>query len=308
MTDGSDTGQGPKKLHGKRDNLPVGVLLVLAGCFMLSTKDATTKLVAAELPVAQVLFLQGAFILCVLLLVAPKTRFRHMFRVGDWKLQAARAGLVIGNMFLFVSGLQQLPFSIAVTLAFVNPLYVTALAPLLLGERVGALRWMAVLFGFSGVLLITAPTESHLTWAVLLPLSGAFFGALRDIVTRHMTPTETSEAMLFYAIVAITVFGFIASIGNWQPISRETAIILLISAIAQMVSLYLMIEAYQYAEAAIVAPFKYSLLVWVVTFDLLIWGNLPSWNLFAGAAIIITAILFIYHRERRLRVARLDRE
>lgn len=201
-------------------------------------------------------------------------------------------------MFLFVTGLALLPFSMALTLTFVNPLFVAALAPLLLGEVMDGRRWAAILVGFAGVAVIAWPSGEGLSWAILFPIAGAFVGALRDIATRNMSVTETSASMLFYAAAALTVAGLIGTGGHWRPVDADTGTILALSALAQLVALYLMIEAYRFGEAAVVTPFKYTILVWVVLFAPLIWGDLPAPNVFLGAGIIIASSLYLFDRER----------
>ena len=135
---------------------------------------------------------------------------------------------------------------------------------------------------------------------MLFPLGSAFTGALRDLTTRQMTLRSTSESMIFYSVLAMTLAGGVAAKGDIVTISGADWLLLSAAAVASLFALYLQVEAFRHAEAATVAPFKYSNLIWVTLLDVLLWQHFPTWNVFAGGAVIIAAMLYIYRRERRL--------
>jgi drug/metabolite transporter (DMT)-like permease len=199
----------------------------------------------------------------------------------------------------FVAGLGFLPLAdnIAVTLA--GPLFLTALAPSLLGERVGWRRWLAVGVGFAGIVLMFRPTGEVMRWAALLPVGAALTGAFRDIVTRRISVTESSISMLFYSTVFISLAGLATLPFGWRPLAAADVGLMALSGLLLGAAQYLMIEAFRHAEAAVVAPFRYSQMVWAVLLGFVVFGDLPDRWLIAGAALVISSGLYILHREAR---------
>jgi drug/metabolite transporter (DMT)-like permease len=284
----------------RRHHPALGITFMLCGCFMLTLNDAINKLLTSTLTISQLIYAKSLLVVVALLLLTPWLGAMRVFTLADWKGQAIRSGLTVLSSFLFLLGLTALPLSTTVTLGFVNPLYITALAPWILGEKVDSHRWAAVVIGFVGVTIIAWPTAGGFSYAVLYPLASALCGAFRDMMTRRMTLRSTTESMVFYSMLTMTVAGGVATKGDIFSISSYDWLLLAIAAIMSLIALYLQVEAMRNAEAATIAPFKYSNLVWVTILDVLIWQHFPTWNVFAGASVIITAMLYIYHRERRL--------
>jgi len=274
--------------------------LMLAACIGFTINSAATKLLTGQIAPAAVLLYQYAVILVIMLGVGLRRRGRDLFRIGSWKMQALRAATFVANMFFFILGLSYLPFSTAAMLSFVNPIFVTLMAPFLLGESVGWRRWAAVLSGLAGVVIIARPWSADATLFLLLPLASAFCGALRDIITRWMTRDETSESMLLYSSVALVVAGGIATGGALPALDGRSAILLLLVAGGQLAGLYCVIESVRSAEASVVSPFKYSNLIWIVLADLIVWGSFPPPHVIAGSVLIVASMLYIYLREIRL--------
>jgi drug/metabolite transporter (DMT)-like permease len=278
-----------------------GILYMLLGTAFLTANDATMKWLIADYPVGELLFFRGSAVALGVGLVLLRLDGRDGFRVANVKGQALRALAMVAGSYLFVSGLAFLPLADAVAIAFAGPLFTTALAVPLLGERVGWRRWLAVLVGFAGVLLMTRPGGAMVQWAVLLPLGACLTGALRDIVTRRLTATESSLTTLFYTTAAVSLGGLLTLPGGWSvPIPAHLAL-LLASSTLMGVAHYLQIEAFRLAEAATIVPFRYSSLLWALLFGLLLWGALPEPLVAAGALTVAGAGLYIWYRERQLR-------
>ena len=163
-----------------------GILCMLAGSALLTGNDAVLKWLTADYPVGQVMFLRGIFVFLPVFFLVWRAGGRPVLRVSQRRGHLARAVLVVAGTFLFVSGLSFLPLADAIAITFAGPLFITALAPPLLGEHVGWRRWSAVLVGFVGVLIMVRPTGAAVQWAALLPLAASLTGALRDLLTRRM--------------------------------------------------------------------------------------------------------------------------
>ena len=280
--------------------LPRAVICMLCGAALLTLNDALVKSLTKAYPVGELLFVRGFFILPWIALLAWRAGGLETLRVHNVTGQGLRAVCVIASSFLFISGLARLPLADAVAVAFTGPLFITAMAPLMLGEQVGWRRRLAVLGGFTGVLFIVRPGGDVLQWAVLFPLGAALCGGMRDLITRRISQTETSVAVLMVTTLAVMAAGLATAPFGWAPLDPAHLWTFACSGVLVAGAHYLMIEAFRLGEAALVAPFKYTSMVWAVLFGFLIFGDLPDvWTL-AGAGIVILAGLYILRRETQL--------
>jgi len=276
-----------------------GIVCMLLGVVLLTLNDALIKSLALGYPVGQLLFVRGLFVMPWVLLLAHRAGGARSLRVVNIKGQAWRGVCVIAGAFLFVSGLRHLPLADAIAISFTGPLFVTAMAPYALGEKVGWRRRGAVLAGFLGVLIMARPGGGALQWAVLLPLGAALCGGVRDLITRRIARSETTVAILFVTTSLVALAGLATAPFGWAPLHLPDLWVFAASGVLVAGAHYLMIEAFRHAEAALVAPFKYTTMVWAVLFGYLFFGELPdTWTL-AGAGVVILAGLYILHRETR---------
>lgn len=281
------------------DTAPRGIACMLLGVVLLCLNDALIKSLTQYYPVGELLFLRGMFILPWILILAYRAGGLRSLRVNNVKGQAWRGLCVIASSFLFVTGLRYLPLADAIAISFTGPLFITALAPYALGERVGWRRRGAVLAGFLGVLIMARPGGGALQWAVLLPLGAALCGGVRDLITRRIARTETTVAVLMVTTSVVMLAGLATAPWGWAPLRVPDLWIFAATGTLIAGAHYLMIEAFRHAEAALVAPFKYTSMVWAVLFGYLIFGDLPDAWTVAGAAVVILAGLYILHRETR---------
>lgn len=277
------------------------ILAMLAGAFLLTLNDGLIKSLAATYPAGEVMFVRGLFVLPWVFVLARRDGGLRLLRVNNIKAQGVRGLCVIASSFLFINGLVFLPLADAIAAAFTGPLFITAMAPLVLGEPVGWRRWLAVLAGFAGVLVMLRPGGGTLQWAILLPLGAALCGGTRDLITRRIAQTESSVALLLVTTASAMFAGLATSLLGWPDFQVEDLPTFALSGFLVAGAHYLMIEAFRHGEAALVAPFKYSSMVWAVLFGFLLFGELPDiWTL-AGSAIVIFAGLYILRRETQLR-------
>lgn len=272
---------------------------MLLGAILLTLNDALIKSLALGYPVGQLLFVRGFFMLPWILILAYRAGGPRSLRVINVKGQAWRGICVICGSFLFVSGLRYLPLADAVAIAFTGPLFVTAMAPYALGEKVGWRRRGAVLAGFLGVVIMARPGGGELQWAVLLPLGAALCGGVRDLITRRISRSETTVAMLLVTTSVVMLAGLATAPFGWAPLHLPDLWIFASSGVLVAGAHYLMIEAFRHAEAALVAPFKYTTMIWAVLFGFLFFGDLPDAWTIAGAAVVVLAGLYILRRETR---------
>ena len=178
-----------------------------------------------------------------------------------------------------------------------GPIYVTALSALLLGEKVGWRRWLAVLAGFVGVLIALRPSAATLTWPALIALTGSVAFALLMIVTRLLRETHdivlmTSQMTGTFALgAATTPFAWVT------PSLFDASFMLVIGAISIGAQLSIN-RSLKLAPASVVVPYQYSMLVWAILFGYIGFGDVPDGFMLAGSAIIVAAGLYILHREQ----------
>ena len=295
------------RIFGRVEAPGRGIACMLAGCLLLTVNDAVVKWVSGEFQLGQVLATRGLAALIIILAVVAWRKEFHIFRVKYPGVQFLRAILMIVSTFLFVSGLRVLPLAENIAIAFVGPIFVTALAPVFLAEKVGWRRWTAVLVGFAGVLVMLRPQAAlsidgggdGLNWLALFPAGAALCGAFRDILTRRISHGEATGTTLFYSTLGVTLAGAAVTPFGWQTPGATDLALLSLAGLLLCSAHFLHIETFRFAEAALVAPFKYSSLLWAMAFGFLIWGDVPDrWTLL-GAGLLIGSGIYIFHREGR---------
>ncbi len=247
----------------------------------------------------QVVCLRSMLLVSALVTFFALTNRRELLHPGNLKMQSLRGSLACCSQYLFIFGLSYVQLAEASAAAYLGPIIMTALAPVILGERVGRHRWGAVLFGFFGMLVMLRPSAEGLAWAMLLPACSAVFGALRDLVTRKMRSSGHPVTVLLYSNLIITAVGLPVLFTVWQPFTLAQMGLLVFSTALIGCAHLMHIHAFRLEEASLLAPFRYTGIIWGVLFGFLIWGQLPDSQVFVGAFLVIASGLYIYRRERR---------
>jgi drug/metabolite transporter (DMT)-like permease len=277
-----------------------GIGLTLAGVVLLTLSDAAIKWSTGTLPFGEALFIRTLFVLIPIAAIVWWRGAAVSLRIVSVRSLALRALFGTGSTFLIVASLSLLPIGEVLTLVFVTPVLVTALAPLLLGEHVGWHRWFAVLSGFAGVVIMLQPDAGSFRYAALLPLAAALIASLRDIVTRRISSRESSLAILTFSVVGLILASLATAPFGWRQVSLDEIAIAGGSGLLFGIAHYLMIEGYRFAEASLVAPFRYTNLLWAPLVGYLFFGEIPGFALLAGAPLIAASGLYIVWRERSL--------
>lgn len=207
---------------------------------------------------------------------------------------------VIGMVLGFTS-YRYMPLADAVAISFVSPLIITALAGPLLGEKVGAFRWSVVLVGFCGVLIIVQPGSGMLQIGALVAIGAAFTGAVTAVTIRQLNKYDSSVAIVFYFTLFSTVMTAAPLPWVWQTPSATEWAMAITAGLMGGIGQYLMTQAYALAPAAVVGPFNYAGLLWAAGFGWLVWGDVPSWHVVTGAAIVMASGLTLLYRETHRR-------
>lgn len=282
--------------------LTLGILLQLGAFFCFATMDTSAKwLVGAAIPAVQVAFLRYAVHLSwALVLFFPK-RGWSLFRSDTPKLQALRAiSLLIGTVLNFTA-LAYLPLTVTISIFFAAPLVVCLLSMPVLGEKVGARRFAAVMVGLLGVLIIVEPWGESFDWHVFLSL-GAMLGASGYFVlTRKIAGVDSNAVTQCYSagISTLLLAPFVFAGWQWPSSGLDWGLLLLLGSFG-MLGHSMVTRAHDFAEASVLAPMVYSQILYVTVFGWVIFESVPDGSTIVGALIIVASGLYVWLRERRM--------
>jgi drug/metabolite transporter (DMT)-like permease len=283
---------------GANRNLP-GIIAMVVAAALFTVMDAGMKLLAQHYSPMQVTALRSlASFPLVYVYVAWRSSFSAMLR-ARWPLHVARGALAVVMLATFVYGLRQLPMTETYAIFFVAPLLITALSVPLLGERVGATRWLAIGIGLAGVLVVLRPTGAGvLTLGGLAVVAAAFCYTISAIAVRILGRTDSMESLMFWLISMLAVGSTALAWPHWQAVRASDAWIIVGVGITGFCGQWGVTYAFRHGEVSAIAPFEYTSLVWTLGLDRLIWRTVPDGYTLLGAAIIIAAGLFLVRRER----------
>lgn len=274
------------------------VIAMVTAVALFSFMDSFLKLLSAHYPPMQVAALRGMSSLpLVCIYVAWRRAVPTLFRVR-WKFHLLRAVMGIAMLSLFSYALQTLPLAETYSLFFVAPLMITGLSAPMLGEKVDAPRWRAIVVGFIGVLVVLRPTGNGiLTLAGFAVLGTAVGYAISSIVVRMIGRTDSSESMVFWLMVSMSLGAGALAAPHWVPIAFGDWPLIAGLGIFGFAAQLLITDAFKHGEASAIAPFEYTALAWGIALDWLLWHSLPDgWMLFGSAIIIASGIYLIRHQ------------
>ncbi len=219
----------------------------------------------------------------------------HSERIG---LQVLRGMALLGSSLFFISGLRFLPIAEASATGFVSPLFVTALSIAFLGEKVGVRRWLATAVGLVGVVIILRPGSGAFHPAAFFPLVSALCWACTLIMTRMMSGKESSITIMTYsAISGVCIVSALVPF-VWVTPSWNDVLFGIFIGVASTAGQWIVVLAFRYADASVLAPFSYTQLLWVSILGFMVFGEIPdSWTV-VGSIFIVASGLYTAHRER----------
>jgi len=277
----------------------LGIALMLGCGVALVLQDVFTKLLTQKYPIGEVIYYRSLFSFIVIAAVVWHAGGIASLGVRNWRGLLLRTVVAVAAMWFIVTSFWLLPIADVVIILFMGPIFTTALATPLLGEQVGLRRWAAVGVGFVGALIMIRPTGFQFQTLLLIPLGTALATALRDIVTRKVTATDSSTAILFYSMVGVTLSGLLSMPFQWRAYDWADTHMFLAAGLLGGMAHYLMIQSFRYAEVSVVSPFKYVNVIWAIILGYLVFGDLPAAHMVAGAVLVVVAGLYILHRETR---------
>jgi drug/metabolite transporter (DMT)-like permease len=275
-----------------------GIALILASTVFLGASDVTAKYLSTTLPSTEIAWIR--FLVFAMIMVPAMLPGSPLFalRTGRPGLQAMRGVALLLSSLFFISGLRFLPIAEASATGFVAPLFVTALSIVFLGESVGVRRWLATAAGLIGVLIILRPGSSAFHPAAFFPIVSALAWACTLIMTRMMSGREHAvTTMTWSSIVGVCVLSALVPF-VWVAPSWHDILFGVLIGVASTAGQWIVVLAFRYADASVLAPFSYAQLVWVSLLGFVVFGEVPDVWTVTGAAFIVASGLYTAHRER----------
>ena len=277
----------------------IGIAWMLATMFWFVTLDSTAKYLMQSYPVVQVIWARFFFHLVFVALLMGR-QLPQQIRSQLPSNQYLRSLFMFATTILFFVGLHILPLT-AATIMFLSPIIVTMLSIPLLGEKVGLRRWIGIVIGFAGALVVMRPGSDSLQLGILVVLAAAFTHALYQVFTRKLRSRDGPITSLFYTAVVGAAVSSVVVPFYWEPVATLDWLLFVFAGLAGAIGHLCLIRAFRTAPASVVAPFSYSSLLWATLFGFVLFGDLPDGWTLAGAALIIGSGLYIFHREHRLK-------
>ncbi len=277
-----------------------GIATMCLGAMLLGTSDMLAKQLSENHNPLQIVFVRNLMAAPLIAMIVMARDGASGFTTQHVKLHAVRGLLGLGAAYSFFTGLKTLGLAEATSIAFVAPIFITVVCAVVLREAVGWRRWLAVLVGFGGVLVIVRPGAEAFQPASLYAIAAAGFYSMFMLSTRWIGQAESLWTMMFFnnlfpLVYAAPLVGFV-----WSPLPAESLWLLAGMAVVATLGVTLIGQAFRMAPASVVAPFDYTLLIWASLWGWLIWGELPDGWTWAGSAVIIASGIYIVLREARV--------
>ena len=254
-----------------------------------------------EYPVGEVLFFRGFFGIIPLLFLIPKNRYFDFYKTNRPFLHLKRclAGL-IALISIFIA-LRNLPLATVVSISFAAPIFTTIFSIFLLNEKVGFYRWLAVLVGFVGIIVISEPGLSSLNLYYIYPIIFCLGLSYVAISIRKLATTEPVWLISFFFSFSIMILSFFTFYQNWiMPSFKHLFLLSMIGILGGLANLWLS-QSYKLSEVSLVSPLKYLALIFAIIFGYIIWNEIPTTKTLLGALLVVFSSFIIFKREMTLK-------
>ncbi|CDM61548.1 MULTISPECIES: DMT family transporter [Rhizobium] len=289
-------------LSPSHDHAPsplVGIALACSGYSLFAIQDAVVKWLVADYAVPQILFMRSIMIVIVAGIMVRRLRHPSILKSPHRKSLLVRAGLMLAAWMAYYSAARDLGLAEITTMYFSAPIMVVMLSILVLKESVGPMRWLACIGGFAGVVLAANPAEAPSLVPAGMVIFAGFCWAWSTVLVRLVSRTESTLNQMM-----ATSFLFVVACGVMLPWLWKTPdlfgwILMIGLGFVAAAGQYLLYEGFRYAPASTLAPMEYSGLVWAFLYGYLIWSDVPTPHVVAGAALIVASSLTLVWWERR---------
>ena len=282
-------------------NRLTGIALV-SFCYVLFTLlDGSAKWLVGSLPVIVVVWLRFLMHALFASIVLLPMRGSALVKTTHMRWHIVRAVMFLAMTGMNVWALQYLQLAVTSSIFFIVPILIALVAAPMLGEKLDAGRWLAILAGFAGVLAIVRPGSADFHPAMLLALANAVLYALFNLMTRRLAAYDSPETIQYLPAVGAAILLAPFALAAWESPQGwlEWTVACLLGALGGL-GHYCLALAHRYAPATVLAPFLYQQVFYMALFGYLVFGDVPSTGVWIGAAIVIASGLYLFSRERDL--------
>ena len=252
-------------------------------------------------PLGQVIFFRGFFGVLLYFLIMPRDRIKNFYYTKRPGLHFLRCFFGLIALLAIFTALRNLPLATVVSISFAAPIFTTILSIFLLSEKVGLFRWLAVIVGFIGIIIITEPGFASLNIYFIYPVIFCLGMSYVAITIRQLSTSEPVWLISLYFSATITLASFFTIPYGWiMPDIKDLMLLMSIGILGGAANLWLS-QSYKFSEVSLVTPLKYLALVFAIIFGYLIWNEVPSIKTLAGAFLVITSSIIIFRREITLK-------
>ena len=274
----------------------LGFLYMFLSVCTFSVMDLLVKW-SSDYPTGEVLFFRGFFGLLPTYFLIPKNKLKTFYTTERSKEHLFRCLMGLMALIAIVVALRELPLAVVVSLSYAAPLFITVLSIFLLSEKVGVFRWLAVIIGFIGVIIIAEPGFKGMNYLYFLPLIFCIGMAFVTIMIRKLSTTEPIWLISIFFTITISIAGLATIPMGWiMPNFQDFILLALIGVTGGSANLFLT-QSYKLSEVSLVAPLKYLALVFAIFFGYFIWNEIPTIKTLIGASLVVLASLIIFRRE-----------
>ena len=274
----------------------LGFLYMFLSVCAFSIMDLIVKW-SDNYPLGQVIFFRGFFGLVFYYFIIPKKRIKDFYLTKRPLLHLSRCFFGLAALLSIFTALRNLPLATVVSITFAAPIFTTIFSIFFLSEKVGYFRWLAVIVGFIGILIISEPGFSSLNIYYIFPVIFVLGMSYVAISIRQLSSTEPVWLISLFFSAAITIAVIFTIPFGWlMPSFIDLILLSMIGFFGGVANLWLS-QSYKFSEVSLVTPLKYLALVFAIGFGYLIWQEIPSSKTLIGAALVITSSIIIFRRE-----------
>jgi len=281
----------------------VGILLMIGAFSLFALLDSTAKYLSQSVATQAIVFFRYGFSLVIVAFVVWRQGGLRLLKTEHLPLQLARGLLLLVSTGTNFTAVKYLQLAQTSSISFSNPLWVCALSPLLLGERVGPRRWAAVIVGFIGVLVIIRPGTASFHWAMLLSVVCALSAGLYQIATRKVGGSDHALTSLLYVSISGTAGALPFAPIEWVTPAWWAWLLLVLAALYGSVGHLMLTQAHRLAPAPVLAPFVYTQIISMIIIGYVVFGDVPDGATLLGALVVVASGLYVFYREQQLKLA-----
>ena len=275
----------------------LGIICMILSVISFSVMDIVVKLMSSHYPTGQLIFFRGFFGLIPILFIIPKERIGNLLKTEKIKLHLVRAfGGAFAMTFLYL-GLKFLPIADAITISFAAPIFATIFSIIFLNEKVRLIRWLAIFFGLTGVIIVLKPGTELFTYYSFFPILFCIGFATISIAIKKLSKTEPDYLIALYFTLVLILFGLISISMGWKKIDIADIHYLIIIGLSGSIGNIFLTKSIREADISLVTPIKYLSLVFAIIAGWLIFNEIPSVLTISGAMLIILSTFVIFKRE-----------